>query len=89
MENEYKDMTIQLTELGAIIVNSDGTLSKVENWKELTPLEQARILRVIANRNAKRRLALEQEQEQREEPPSQTKQEQEQEQETVRLAIEN
>ena len=87
MESEYKDMTIQLTELGAIIVNSDGTLSKVENWKELTPPEQARVLRVIANRNAKRRLALEQEQ--REEPPSQTKQEQEQEQETVRLAIEN
>lgn len=58
-ESEFKDMTVQLTELGAIIINSDGTMSKVENWKELTSAEQAKTLRVIAKRNTRRKAALE------------------------------
>ena len=58
-ESEFKDVTVQLTELGAIIINRDGTMSKVENWKELTPAEQAKTLRVIAKRNTRRKAALE------------------------------
>ena len=61
-ESEFKDIQIQLTELGAIILNVDGTISKVENWQELTPAEQAKTLRVIAKRNARRKAALEQQQ---------------------------
>ena len=55
-ESEFKDIQIQLTELGAIILNLDGTISKVENWQKLTPAEQAKTLRVIAKRNASARL---------------------------------
>ena len=60
---EFEGMSVQVTELGAIIINSDGTMSKVENWKELTPAEQAKTLRVIAKRNAKRKAILQQQQE--------------------------
>lgn len=53
--DELKDMNIQLSELGAIIINSDGTMSKISNWHELTKPEQVKALRVIAKRNAKRK----------------------------------
>jgi hypothetical protein len=56
---DYKDMQIQLTDLGAIILNSDGTMMKIDNWHELTEHEQGKALRVIAKRNAKRKAQLE------------------------------
>ena len=59
LNDELKDLNIQLNELGAIIINSDGTMSKISNWHELTKPEQVKALRVIAKRNKKRKEELE------------------------------
>ncbi len=56
--DELKDLNIQLSELGAIIINSDGTMSKIANWHDLTKTEQVKALRVIAKRNARRKKEL-------------------------------
>ncbi|KAF8591726.1 hypothetical protein K439DRAFT_1320250, partial [Ramaria rubella] len=45
------DQTIKLDELGPMVVNSDGTLSRISNWKNLTQQEQERTIRVIGARN--------------------------------------
>ncbi|BFZ58420.1 hypothetical protein PYCC9005_005482 [Savitreella phatthalungensis] len=50
---------ISLDVLGPMVINSDGSVSRIANWHDLTEAEQARILRVIARRNAARRQALE------------------------------
>ena len=59
LDDDLKDLNIQLSELGAIIINSDGTMSKIANWHELTTQEQVKALRVIAKRNARRKRDLE------------------------------
>ncbi|BGP13644.1 hypothetical protein JCM10213_007822 [Rhodosporidiobolus nylandii] len=40
--------------LGPTVVNSDGTLSRIEDWQEKTEAEKANILRVLGKRNAAR-----------------------------------
>lgn len=37
--------------LGPLVVNSDGTLSRIANWPNMTPLERERTLRVLVARN--------------------------------------
>ncbi|GAA5825969.1 hypothetical protein JCM11251_000070 [Rhodosporidiobolus azoricus] len=37
--------------LGPTVVNSDGTLSRIANWSEMTEHERNRILRVLGARN--------------------------------------
>jgi len=34
-----------------MVVNSDGTLSRIANWGEMSDIEQERTLRVLATRN--------------------------------------
>lgn len=43
--------TVKLEHLGPIVVNSNGTMSRIPNWLELGREEQERIARVIAKRN--------------------------------------
>lgn len=45
---------VALDELGPVIVNSDCTLRRIENWAQKLPHEQADIQRGIAARNAVR-----------------------------------
>ncbi|KAJ4001165.1 hypothetical protein F5050DRAFT_87722 [Lentinula boryana] len=40
-----------LDELGPMVVNSDGTLSRIANWSNMTEAEQERTLRVLGSRN--------------------------------------
>ena len=47
-----------MSELGPIIVNTDGTLRRIENWAQLTKAEQASTFRMVARRNKKRLEAL-------------------------------
>ena len=56
--------TISFAELGPIILNTDGTTRRIDNWKTLTKQEQETTWRRIQKRNAERRqqLLLEQEQ---------------------------
>jgi len=40
--------------LGPIVVNSDGSTSRIANWHDMTPAEQEKTTRLIARRNKKR-----------------------------------
>ncbi|KAJ7873054.1 hypothetical protein B0H14DRAFT_2720720 [Mycena olivaceomarginata] len=42
---------VKLDDLGPLVVNSDGTLSRMFNWATLTAAEQANTIRVLAARN--------------------------------------
>ncbi|KAG8908919.1 hypothetical protein FRB99_000022 [Tulasnella sp. 403] len=48
--------TFKFNELGPMIVNSDGTLSRIANWDKMTELEKQRTYRVL---NARNRIRLE------------------------------
>lgn len=50
--------SVKFDSLGPIIINSDGTMSKIPNWDTLTDHEKAKTLRLIAKRNKMRREAL-------------------------------
>lgn len=45
---------VSLNKMGPIVVNSDGTLSGITNWNEMTSAEQQATLRIIGKRNRKR-----------------------------------
>lgn len=47
--------TLQLDHLGPIVINKDGTLSRVQNWDSLAPIEQERAKAKIIKRNKERR----------------------------------
>ncbi|KIK64983.1 hypothetical protein GYMLUDRAFT_39393 [Collybiopsis luxurians FD-317 M1] len=47
---------VHLDDLGPMVVNSDGTLSRIANWPNMTEAERANTLRVLGARN-KLRLA--------------------------------
>ncbi|KAG6890234.1 hypothetical protein C0995_010247 [Termitomyces sp. Mi166 len=49
VDNEFAKF--KLDALGPMVVNSDGTLSRIANWVNMTPEEQARTLRVLSARN--------------------------------------
>ncbi|KAJ7145782.1 hypothetical protein C8R44DRAFT_689861 [Mycena epipterygia] len=42
---------VKLDDLGPMVVNSDGTLSRISNWSSLTDAEKERTLRVLSARN--------------------------------------
>ncbi len=46
--------TLKLDHLGPIIINTDGTTRRIENWDTLTKAEQANTWRLISARNQKR-----------------------------------
>ncbi|ORY24866.1 hypothetical protein BCR39DRAFT_545596 [Naematelia encephala] len=41
---------VKLDKLGPMIVNSDGTLSRIQNWQELHPIEQERTVRLLVKK---------------------------------------
>ncbi|KAJ7279003.1 hypothetical protein C8J57DRAFT_151963 [Mycena rebaudengoi] len=51
-------LAVKLDDLGPMVVNSDGTLSRISNWASLTDAEKERTIRVLSARN-KIRLASE------------------------------
>ncbi|KAF8841042.1 hypothetical protein BDN67DRAFT_576200 [Paxillus ammoniavirescens] len=42
---------VKLDNLGPMVVNSDGTLSRIANWENMTEGEKERTTRVVAARN--------------------------------------
>ncbi|KAF2147033.1 uncharacterized protein K452DRAFT_194342, partial [Aplosporella prunicola CBS 121167] len=52
---------LRLDHLGPMVVNRDGTLSRIANWEGMTELERTNTLRVLGKRNQLRLKALEQE----------------------------
>lgn len=45
---------VTLDELGPMVVNKDGSLSRIENWAEMSELEKKNTLRVLGKRNKQR-----------------------------------
>jgi hypothetical protein len=49
---------IKLDHLGPLVVNVDGTLSRIANWAQMTEIERRNTLRVLGKRNKARMEAL-------------------------------
>ncbi|OSX56955.1 hypothetical protein POSPLADRAFT_1157932 [Postia placenta MAD-698-R-SB12] len=45
------DHDLKLDALGPMVVNSDGTLSRIVNWQNMTEFERERTMRVLTARN--------------------------------------
>ena len=59
--------SITFEEMGPVIINSDGTTRRIDNWDQMTKGEQEVAWRRIAKRNEERReVLLERQQEQQE-----------------------
>ncbi|KAI1791397.1 hypothetical protein LXA43DRAFT_427781 [Ganoderma leucocontextum] len=43
--------TFKFDELGPVVVNKDGTLSRIANWEQMAPIEKERTLRILVARN--------------------------------------
>uniref|UniRef100_A0A7S0CRF7 Uncharacterized protein n=1 Tax=Amorphochlora amoebiformis TaxID=1561963 RepID=A0A7S0CRF7_9EUKA len=52
------DQGMKMDKLGPIVINSDGTLSRIANWHKMTKKEQETTYRVLVKRNNHRRAAL-------------------------------
>lgn len=50
---------VKLDHLGPMVVNSDGTLSRIHNWANMTDSERERTAKVLGKRNKSRLAALE------------------------------
>jgi hypothetical protein len=51
--------SLTLDALGPVILNSDGSVSRIPNWGQLTDAEREKTFRLISKRNAARRKQLE------------------------------
>jgi hypothetical protein len=50
--------TIKLDHLGPMVINVDGTMSRISNWEKMADIEKENTLRIIAKRNQSRLEAL-------------------------------
>ena len=57
-ESESMSMGGSMADLGPIILNSDGSMSRIPNWKDMPKSEQEKTMRVIAKRNKSRKAKL-------------------------------
>lgn len=49
---------VKLDHLGPMVVNTDGTMSRISNWEQMSEMERQRTLRVLGKRNKQRMDAL-------------------------------
>lgn len=49
---------VKLDHLGPLVVNKDGTLSRIANWDTMTEIERQNTLRILVKRNQVRTEAL-------------------------------
>ena len=50
--------TVSLDHLGPMVVNVDGTMSRISNWDKMAEIEKKNTLRIIGKRNQERLAAL-------------------------------
>jgi len=50
--------TVKLDHLGPLVVNQDGTMSRIANWAEMAEIEKKNTLRILGKRNQLRLEAL-------------------------------
>ncbi|KAF9187437.1 hypothetical protein BGZ51_001284 [Haplosporangium sp. Z 767] len=51
---EVNGKDIKLDILGPVVVNEDGTMSRIDNWSEMAEIEKANVRRILLKRNAQR-----------------------------------
>ncbi|KAF9273878.1 hypothetical protein BGZ68_001132 [Mortierella alpina] len=51
---EVNGKDIKLDILGPVVVNEDGTMSRIDNWAEMADIEKANVRRILLKRNAQR-----------------------------------
>ncbi len=59
--------TVKLDHLGPLVVNKDGSLSRISNWEQMTEQERKSTLRILGKRNQARTEKLRKEEEERSE----------------------
>ncbi|EME83042.1 uncharacterized protein MYCFIDRAFT_153721 [Pseudocercospora fijiensis CIRAD86] len=52
------EASVKMDHLGPLVVNKDGTLSRIGNWEQMTELEKKNTLRILGKRNQLRTEAL-------------------------------
>lgn len=52
------EAAVKMDHLGPLVVNQDGTLSRISNWQQMTDLEKKNTLRILGKRNQLRMEAL-------------------------------
>lgn len=52
------EASVKMDHLGPLVVNKDGTLSRIGNWEQMTELEKKNTLRILGKRNQLRKEAL-------------------------------
>ncbi|TFB05109.1 hypothetical protein CCMA1212_003037 [Trichoderma ghanense] len=50
--------TVKLDALGPLVVNADGTMSRIANWDKMADIERENTLRILGKRNQERLAAL-------------------------------
>lgn len=50
--------SVRLDHLGPLVINQDGTMSRISNWDKMTEIEKRNTLRVLGKRNRERLEAL-------------------------------
>ncbi|KAH7347337.1 hypothetical protein B0T11DRAFT_291173 [Plectosphaerella cucumerina] len=50
--------TATMDALGPVVINVDGTISRINNWAELSEIEKQNTLRILGKRNRERREVL-------------------------------
>ncbi|KAI9313929.1 hypothetical protein BX666DRAFT_1974859 [Dichotomocladium elegans] len=58
--------TFKLKELGPVVVNVDGTISRINNWHEMSDIEKDNVNRILLIRNRQRLAKLKKEREEQE-----------------------
>lgn len=56
--------TVKLDHLGPLVVNKDGSLSRISNWDQMTEQEKKSTLKILGKRNKSRTDALKEKEEQ-------------------------
>ncbi|KAI1308007.1 hypothetical protein EDD11_004343 [Mortierella claussenii] len=52
LEVNGKDLKLDI--LGPVVVNEDGSMSRIDNWHEMAEIEKANVRRILLKRNAQR-----------------------------------
>ncbi|ETS79411.1 hypothetical protein PFICI_09264 [Pestalotiopsis fici W106-1] len=54
---------VRLDHMGPLVVNQDGTMSRISNWAEMSDIERENTLRILGKRNQQRLKKLREEKE--------------------------
>ncbi|KAJ3373298.1 hypothetical protein GGF31_000731 [Allomyces arbusculus] len=57
-ELEVNGPATRLDDLGPIVVHVDGTMSRIDNWADMSEIERKNVLRILPKRNRARLQAL-------------------------------